>query len=83
MGRISHFALIRDKDPYALIGMDLDLSDQATLSVYAERETGKSTRLTLPRSLRQSEQYLDLVRSDLIGPMQTSTIQSISARDLE
>ena len=74
MGHMSHFALEK-YGPTALKGMDLDPSDKAIPGVCAGCESGKSTRLPFPRSLKQSERILDMVHSDLAGPMQTKSIQ--------
>jgi hypothetical protein len=74
MGHMSHFTLEK-YGPTALKGMNLDPSDKAIPGVCARCESGKSMRFPFPRSLKQSEQILDMVHSDLAGPMQTKSIQ--------
>ena len=74
MGHMSH-AAIEKHGPSALKGFNLDLSDTKVPSICAGCEAGKSTRKPFPASLKKSDQILEIVHSDLAGPMQTKSLQ--------
>jgi len=74
MGHMSHAAL-KSHGPTALKGLDLLKSDLATPSVCAGCEMGKSTRKPFHASAKKSEQILQIVHSDLAGPMRSKSLQ--------
>jgi transposase InsO family protein len=74
MGHMSYAAL-KKHGPSALKGMNLDLSNQAIPSVCAGCEAGKSTRKPFPGSAKKTDQILEIVHSDLAGPMQSKSLQ--------
>ena len=73
MGHMSHSAL-RAHGPKALKGLDFDESTVAP-TVCHGCELGKSTRLPFPGSASKSSSILELVHSDLAGPMQSTSLQ--------
>ena len=74
MGHMSHAALER-YGPDALKGINLDKSVKEIPSICAGCETGKSTRKSFPGSTKKTDQILQIVHSDLAGPMQTKSLQ--------
>jgi gag-polypeptide of LTR copia-type len=74
MGHMSH-AAIEKYGPSALKGLNLDRSDTTIPSICAGCEAGKSTQKPFPTSIKKSDQILDIVHSDLAGPMQTKSLQ--------
>ena len=74
MGHISYGAL-KSYGPSAIIGMDLDSSTMAP-SVCHRCKVGKSTCQPFSASSsKRTSQILEVVHSDLAGPMQTKSIQ--------
>ena len=74
MGHISHAAL-KQYGPSAVTGMDLDSSTTAP-TVCHGCEVGKSTRQPFsPSKIKQTSEILQVVHSDLAGPLQTRSIQ--------
>jgi hypothetical protein len=74
MGHISHAAL-KSYGPSALTGMDLDSSTTAP-TVCCGCEEGKSSRKPFSVSpSKRTTAILEIVHSDLAGPMQTISIQ--------
>jgi hypothetical protein len=74
MGHMSHAAL-KSYGPSALTGMDLD-SSTTVPSVCCGCEVGKSTRKTFSASsTKRTSAILEVVHSDLAGPMQTKLLQ--------
>jgi hypothetical protein len=74
MGHISHAAL-KLYGPSALTGMDLDSSTTAP-TVCCGCEEGKSSRKPFSASpSKRTTAILEIVHSDLAGPMQTKSIQ--------
>ena len=55
--------------------MQIDPSDKAIPSVCAGCETGKSTRKPFPGLTKKSDAILQTVHSNLMGPMQTRSMQ--------
>jgi hypothetical protein len=74
MGHMSH-AAIKAHGPSALKGIILDQSDMAVPSICTGCETGKSTQKPFPGSTKKSDQILQIIHSDLAGPMQTKSLQ--------
>jgi transposase InsO family protein len=73
MGHISHSAL-RAHGPKALKGLDIDESTVAPKVCYG-CELGKSTRQPFPGSAKKTSRILEIVHSDLAGPMQSNSLQ--------
>jgi hypothetical protein len=74
MGHMSHAAL-KSYGPSALTGMDLDGTTTAP-SVCHGCEIGKSTcKLFSVSSTKRTTAILEVVHSDLAGPMQTKSLQ--------
>jgi len=73
MGHISHSAL-KAHGPKALKGLDIDNTTSAPTICHG-CELGKSTRQPFPRSTKKSSRILEIVHSDLAGPMQSKLIQ--------
>jgi hypothetical protein len=74
MGHMSHAAL-KSYGPSALTGMDLDSSTTAP-SVCGGCEVGKSTHKPFSASsTKRTSAILEVVHSDLAGPMQTKLLQ--------
>jgi hypothetical protein len=74
MGHMSHAAL-KSYGPSALTGMDLDSSTTAP-TVCCGCEVGKSTRKPFSASsTKRTSAILEVVHSDLAGPMQTKSLQ--------
>src|SRR6267154_1926639 len=77
MGHISH-AVLKAHGPSAVKGMDFGSSTMNTPSVCHGCELGKSTRKPFPGSAKTMSRTLEIVHSDLAGPMQTKSIQGSS-----
>jgi hypothetical protein len=74
MGHMSHAAL-KSYGPSALTGMDLDSSTTAP-SVCCGCKIGKSTRKPFSvSSTKRTSAILEVMHSDLAGPMQTKSLQ--------
>ena len=73
MGHMSHDAL-KSHSPSALQGLDLSSADMAIPTSCHGCETGKSTCKPFPSSSKKATQILELVHSDLAGPMQTKSL---------
>jgi GAG-pre-integrase domain/gag-polypeptide of LTR copia-type len=73
MGHISHSAL-RAHGPKALKGLDIDESTVAPKVCYG-CELGKSTHQPFPGSAKKTSRILEIVHSDLAGPMQSNSLQ--------
>src|SRR5712671_518430 len=73
MGHISHSAL-KAHGPKALKGLDIDGTTVAPATCHG-CELGKSTRQPFPRSTKKSSRILEIVHSNLAGPMQSKLIQ--------
>ena len=73
MGHMSYNALKRHKD--AVTGLDLDASIDRDQSPCMGCELGKQMRLPFSASAKCSDQRLQIVHSDLCGPMQVQSIQ--------
>ena len=74
MGHMSHAAIERH-GPTALKGLDLIESTVKAPSICAGCEMGKSTRKPFPKSIKSTDQILQIVHSDLAGPMKDRSIQ--------
>ena len=77
MGHMSHAAL-KAHGPSAVKGMDFSSSTMDTPTVCHGCELGKSTRKPFPGSAKTTSRILEIVHSDLAGPMQTKSIQGSS-----
>ena len=77
MGHMSHAAL-KAHGPSAVKGMDLGSSTMDIPTVCHGCELGKSTRKPFPGSVKTTSRILEVVHSDLAGPMQTKSIQGSS-----
>jgi len=73
MGHMSHSAL-RAHSPKALKGLDIDESTVAPPLCHG-CELGKSTRQPFPGSAKKAHRILEIVHSDLAGPMQSDSLQ--------
>jgi len=73
MGHISHSAL-KAHGLKALKGLDIDNTTVAP-AVCHGCELGKSTHQPFPRSTKKSSRILEIVHSNLAGPMQSKSIQ--------
>ena len=74
MGHMSH-AAIEKYGPKALKGLDLDGSTASAPGICAGCEMGKSTRKQFPKSSKKTDQILEIVHSDLAGPIRDRSIQ--------
>jgi transposase InsO family protein len=74
MGHMSHVAL-KNHGPKAVTGLDLDVSSMAIPTTCHGCETGKSTCKPFPGSAKTTSRILEVVHSDLAGPMQVKSIQ--------
>jgi hypothetical protein len=77
MGHMSHAAL-KARSPSAVKGMDLGSSTIDIPTICHGCELGKSTCKPFPGSAKTASRILELVHSDLAGPMQTKSIQGSS-----
>ena len=78
MGHMSHDAL-KSHGPAAVKGMDLGSSTMNIPTTCHGCELGKSTRKPFPGSAtKKTSRILEIVHSDLAGPMQTKSIQGSS-----
>jgi transposase InsO family protein len=77
MGHMSHAAL-KAHGPAAVKGMDLGSSTMDIPTICPGCEFGKSTRKPFPASAKSTTRILEVVHSDLAGPMQTKSIQGSS-----
>jgi hypothetical protein len=75
MGHMSPKALIQHKDSVKGITLS-DHLDQAHTPC-AACELGKQTRLSFPRSSKHAARRLEIIHSDLAGPMQVTSIQGV------
>ena len=73
MGHMSYSAL-RAHGPKALKGLNIDESTVAPTVCYG-CELGKSTRQPFTGSAKKSSRRLEIVHSDLAGPMQSNSLQ--------
>ena len=73
MGHMSHLAL-KTHGPKAVTGLDLDASTMTRPSMCHGCETGKSTHKPFPGSAKITSRILEVVHSDLAGPMQVKSI---------
>src|SRR5712672_395309 len=73
MGHISHSAL-KVHGPKALKGLDIDNTTVAPATCHG-CELGKSMCQPFPRSIKKSNRILEIVHSNLAGPMQSKSIQ--------
>jgi len=73
MGHISHSAL-KAHGPKVLKGLDIDNTTSAPTICHG-CELGKSTCQPFPRSTKKSSRILEIIHSDLAGPMQSKSIQ--------
>jgi len=71
---MSHLAL-KTHNPKAVTGLDLDASTMAIPTTCHGCETRKSTRKPFPGSDKITSRILEVVHSDLAGPMQVKSIQ--------
>src|SRR6267142_1551421 len=74
MGHMSHTAL-KSHGPKAVTGLDLDASTMAIPKMCHGCKTGKSTCKPFPGSAKITSRILEVVHSDLSGPMQVKSIQ--------
>ena len=74
MGHMSHTAL-KSHSPKAVTGLDLDASTMAIPTTCHRCKTGKSTHKPFPDSAKITSRILEVVHSDLAGPMQVKSIQ--------
>ena len=74
MGHMSHNTL-KSYGPLALQGLDLSGADMAIPTLCHSCKTGKSTHKPFPSSSKKATQILELVHLDLVGPMQTKSLQ--------
>jgi hypothetical protein len=77
MGHMSYKAL-KSHGPSALKGMDFGSSTVHIPTTCHGCELGKSTRKPFPGSAKKTSRILEIVHSDLAGPMQTKSIQGSS-----
>jgi hypothetical protein len=77
MGHMSYAAL-KAHGPSAVKGMDLGSSTIDIPTICHGCELGKSTRKPFPGSTKKTSRILEVVHSDLAGPMQTKSIQGSS-----
>jgi transposase InsO family protein len=74
MGHMSHVPL-KNHGPKAVTGLDLDASTMAIPNTCHGCEAGKLTRKPFPGSAKTTSRILEVVHSDLAGPMQVKSIQ--------
>ncbi len=74
MGHMS-FDTLKRRGPSALKGMDLDSSTMTVPTLCHGCEAGKSTRKPFPGSAKTTRRILEVVHSDLAGPMQVKSLQ--------
>src|SRR6266850_8102277 len=74
MGHMSH-TMLKSYSPKAVTGLDLDASTMAIPTTCHGCETGKSTHKPFPGSAKITSRILEVVHSDLAGPMQVKSIQ--------
>jgi hypothetical protein len=74
MGHMSYDAL-KSHGPSAVTGLDLDASTMAIPTTCHGCKAGKSTRKPFPGSAKTTSRILEVVHSDLAGPMQVKSIQ--------
>ena len=74
MGHMSHLAL-KTHGPKAVTGLDLDASTMTIPTTCHGCKTGKSTHKPFPGSAKNTSRILEVVHSDLAGPMQVKSIQ--------
>src|SRR6267142_514168 len=74
MGHMSHSAL-KTHSPKAVTGLDLDASTMAIPTMCHGCKTGKSTHKPFPGSAKTTSRILEVIHSDLAGPMQVKSIQ--------
>jgi hypothetical protein len=74
MGHMSHVAL-KNHGPKAVIGLDLDASTMAIPTMCYGCKTRKITHKPFPSSAKTTSRILEVVHSDLAGPMQVKSIQ--------
>ncbi len=77
MGHMS-YATLKAHGPSAVKGMDLGSSTMDIPTICHGCELGKSTRKPFPGSTKTTSRILEIVHSDLAGPMQTKSIQGSS-----
>src|SRR5229473_1815296 len=77
MGHMSYAAL-KAHGPSAVKGMDFGSSTMDIPTICHGCELGKSTRKPFPGSTKTMSRILEIVHSDLAGPMQTKSIQGSS-----
>jgi len=77
MGHMSYAAL-KSHGPAAVKGMDFGSSTIHIPKTCHGCELGKSTRKPFPGSAKTTSRILEIVHSDLAGPMQTKSIQGSS-----
>ena len=74
MGHMSHSAL-KTHGPKAVKGLDLDASTMTIPMMCHGCKAGKSTCKPFPGSAKTTSRILEIVHSDLAGPMQVKSIQ--------
>ena len=74
MGHMSHSAL-KTHGSKAVKGLDLDASTMTIPTTCHGCEAGKATRKPFPGSAKTASRILEVVHSDLAGPMQVKSIQ--------
>ena len=77
MGHMSYAAL-KAHGPSAVKGMDFGSSTMDAPLICHGCELGKSTHKPFPGSTKTTSKILEIVHSDLAGPMQTNSIQGSS-----
>ena len=73
MGHMSHSAL-KTHGPKAVKGLDLDASTMTIPMTCHGCKAGKSTCKPFPGSAKNTSRILEVVHSDLAGPMQVKSI---------
>ena len=74
MGHMSHSAL-KTHSPKAVKGLDLDASTMTIPTTCHGCKAGKSTHKPFPGSAKTTSRILEVIHSDLAGPMQVRSIQ--------
>jgi len=77
IGHMSH-AVLKAHGPSAVKGIDSGSSIINTPSICHRCKLGKSTHKPFPGSAKTTSRTLEIVHSDLAGPMQTKSIQGSS-----
>ena len=67
--------MLKNHGPSAHQGLDLSGADMAIPTLCHGCKTSKSTHKPFPSSSKKATQILELVHSDLVGPMQTKSLQ--------